>query len=125
MALILIIEDSQFQAGKIAALMAKDKHKAVFAANGKEGLEKIVSEKPDVILMDVVMPDMDGIEALEEIKKMGTKTPVIIVSADIQETTRKKCLNLGAVDFINKPLIGESADSLRHIVGCYLPENTE
>jgi len=60
-------------------------------------------EKPDLVILDLTMPGMDGLEVLEEMRKRDSQARVIIGSADIQEYNRLKAAELGAIDFINKP----------------------
>jgi two-component system, chemotaxis family, chemotaxis protein CheY len=72
--------------------------------NGKELLDKLEEGIPDLIILDSVMPIVDGITALKVIKERKIKVPVIICTADIQSTTRDKALSLGATNFINKPI---------------------
>ena len=72
--------------------------------NGAQLLDKLNEMIPDLVLLDSVMPVMDGLTALEKIKERGIKVPVIICTADIQSTTRNKANALGAIGFINKPI---------------------
>jgi CheY-like chemotaxis protein len=68
-----------------------------------EGFEKIQTECPDCIFLDLLMPEMDGYKVLEIIKEKNITTPVVVCSADIQNTAKSKCIELGAFDFLNKP----------------------
>ncbi len=72
--------------------------------NGLQLVEKLEEVTPDIIILDSVMPVMDGLTALEKIRNKGINVPVVICTADIQSTTRNRALNLGATDFINKPI---------------------
>lgn len=120
MALILIVEDSSYQRGIIRnAVKGKDRE-IIEAATAEQGMELAKSRAPDIILSDIVMPGMNGIEFLGQLKKDGVRIPVIIVSADIQEPTRKECMNLGAVGFILKPLTGDSITTLNNILNEHL-----
>lgn len=104
---VLVIDDSTFMRGALVRMIEKDVRFKVIdvAVNGKEGVEKAATLKPDVITMDVEMPIMNGIEALEIIMKT-TRTPVVMVSTltEAGATTTLKALELGAVDFIPKSL---------------------
>ena len=73
------------------------------AGDGLEAVDLLKAYVPDFIILDLMMPVMDGIEALMTIRERGLSVPVIILTADIQETTRDKCLKLGVSGFINKP----------------------
>lgn len=107
MALILIVDDSSFQRGVIRSLVHKAGHETEEAVNGRAGLEKIAASKPDIILTDLLMPEMGGLELLEVLREQGTVIPVIILTANIQVSVRRQCLELGAVAVINKPVVQE------------------
>jgi CheY-like chemotaxis protein len=72
--------------------------------NGEQLINKLNETLPDLILLDSVMPIMDGFTALEKLRGQGIQVPVIICTADIQSTTKAKALSLGVSDFINKPI---------------------
>ena len=103
MARILIIEDSSFTRKAIARMVKAEGYEILEATNGKEGLEKAVSDPPDCITLDLIMPEMDGIEVLKSLGERGLNIPVIVITADIQEDTRDQCLDLGAITILNKP----------------------
>ncbi len=74
------------------------------ASNGKEALKIINDEKPDVVFLDLTMPVMDGYQVLPEILKINPNTKIIVVSADIQEKSKKIVIDLGALLHIQKPI---------------------
>lgn len=74
------------------------------ACNGVEALEKYRQGKAHVIFLDLTMPVKDGYDVLEELKKEGMKSLVIVVSADVQEKAQHRVLSLGALAFIKKPI---------------------
>jgi two-component system, chemotaxis family, chemotaxis protein CheY len=100
---ILIVDDSQFMRNVLKDVLSTD-YEVIEAENGKQGIEKITAEKPDLVLLDVIMPEMDGIEVL---KKIGTEHKVIIISAVGQEKMVDEAKSLGAVDYIVKPFENE------------------
>lgn len=100
---VLIIDDSRFARLKLAKPIAEAGFEVLEAGNGLEGLDLTRKEKPDCILCDLLMPVMDGYAFLENIKKDGITIPVLVLTSDIQDKTRKKALELGAADLINKP----------------------
>ncbi len=73
------------------------------AANGLEAIEKYKALKPDVVLMDILMPGMDGLSAIMKIMEQDTKAKIIVVSALVKEALRKEAMRAGAVDFVAKP----------------------
>ena len=103
MALILMVEDSSFQRNRIKAILTEGGYEIIEAVNGKIGLEKAESEKPDCILSDLLMPEMGGVELLSSLKEKGIAIPVIILSSDIQDSAKSRCMDLGAKVFLNKP----------------------
>jgi CheY-like chemotaxis protein len=103
MAKVLIIDDSRFARLKLSKPIAEAGYEVLEAGNGLEGLDLTRQEKPDCIICDLLMPVMDGYAFLENIKKEGITIPVLVLTSDIQEKTRKKTFDLGAVDLINKP----------------------
>ncbi len=94
MACILVIDDSAFTRQMLAKALK---------AQGNEVLEA-ERHKPDCIVLDLLMPEISGFEVLKTLNEKGLTIPVVVLSADIQETTRAECLELGAVSFLKKPL---------------------
>ena len=103
MARILVIDDSSLIRKILSGILKAEGHEVLKAVNGREGLQMAVTHRPDCILLDLLMPEMDGFELLNKFKEQGMTIPVIVSTADIQDTTRKTCLELGAVSLINKP----------------------
>ncbi len=104
MALILIIDDSPSTRKAIRKVVKDAGYDSIEAADGKEGLIA-TAQKPDCILLDLIMPEVDGIEVLKALRNQNSEIPVIVLSADIQEIVREECLELGAKAFINKPML--------------------
>lgn len=101
---ILICDDSAFMRMMIKEVLKSNEYKIVGeAVNGREGIEKYNVLKPDLVLMDLTMPEMDGITALKEIIKNDSQANIIILSAMGQQDKVDEALNLGAKDFIVKP----------------------
>lgn len=103
MASILIIDDSLYMRGKISTILKMDGYEILEADNGLKGLQMTSAHSPDCILLDIIMPGMDGLKFIKSQRDLGSKTPMIVVTADIQESTIKQCLALGAFAVINKP----------------------
>ncbi len=102
---ILIIDDSSDLAKFLGAALAAQ-GEIISAGSGAEGIGLALSEKPDLILLDVMMPGMDGFEVCAKLKKeTGTRNiPVIFITANDREESEIKGFELGAVDFITKPI---------------------
>lgn len=105
---VLIIDDDENLSAVFETALQKAGLETVFALNGKSGLDKARSEKPDIILLDQVLPDISGNEALKTLK-MDSHTqqiPVLILSNFSQEELVKEAINNGAVDYIFKYQVG-------------------
>jgi len=118
---ILIVDDSLFQRRIIGAPLKANGFEVLEAVDGKEGLEKIIIEKPDLVLLDILMPEKDGIDVLKELKKTKKLIPVIMLTSDVQDSTRDTCLGLGAQAFLNKPV---KAEELIPVISSILGEKS-
>ena len=108
MAKILIVDDAAFMRMTIQQMLEHKEHTVVGqATDGEEAVEQFSALKPDVVLLDITMPKMDGIEALKQIKKIDPKTRVIICSAIGQQDMITKAIENGAETFIVKPFTQE------------------
>lgn len=108
MAAVLIVDDTLFMRASIKQMLEENGHSvAGEASNGKEAIEKYAQINPDVVLMDITMPDMDGIEALRLIKEKDPKAKVIMCTAMGQQAMVAKAVELGAMQFIVKPFKAE------------------
>lgn len=101
---ILVVDDSLFQRKNICSVLRDAGYKTIEAENGRDGLDKALSASPDCILTDLLMPEMDGIAFMSALREKGVSPPVFVLTADIQESKRKKCLEMGAAGFLSKPL---------------------
>ena len=100
---ILVVDDEEGPREALRMIL-KENYNVLLAKDGQECLDLIRRERPGLILLDVRLPGMDGIEVLERIKKIRPEIPIIIVSAVGTHKTVIDALKLGAVDFIAKPL---------------------
>lgn len=105
MANILIVDDSPTETHVLTSMLEKNGFSVSTASSGEEGVEKAKAEKPDLILMDVVMPGMNGFQAARQIStEPDTESiPIIIVSTKDQETDKMWGLRQGAKDYVTKP----------------------
>lgn len=102
---VVICDDSSFARKQVARALPKGWDVTIsFAANGHEGIEAIRAGKGDILFLDLQMPDMDGFEVLEAIRKEELQTLPIVISGDIQEESQRRVKQLGAVTFIKKPI---------------------
>lgn len=103
MASILIIDDSAFMRTRIREAVQKDGHTVMEASDGLTGLQMALTRGPDCIILDLIMPEMDGFRMLRTLHEKGSRIPVLVVTADIQISVQKQCMALGAAALLNKP----------------------
>ena len=104
---ILVVDDSEFMRKVLRNILEAGGHKVIEAKNADEALEKYVREGADIVTMDIVMPDMDGIEAVKRLKEFSNKVKIIMISALGHQKTVMRSLEAGAVDFIIKPFTAD------------------
>lgn len=115
---ILLIEDEENIRSFISTALKKQGYKFTTASTGQEGLHLCASLCPDAILLDLGLPDMDGMEVIQRLREWSS-TPIIVISARSHEQEKAKALDLGADDYITKPfstieLLARIRTSLRH-----------
>ena len=115
---ILVVEDEEAISNFIATTLKANDYNVIMARTGKEALSMIPSHCPDVILLDLGLPDIDGIDILQQIREWSN-IPVIVVSARTEEADKVKALDMGADDYIAKPfgtseLLARIRTALRH-----------
>jgi twitching motility two-component system response regulator PilH len=106
---ILVIDDSPTERHVLVDLLTRNGYQVITAENGEEGIEKAKAEQPDLILMDVVMPGLNGYQATRTLTR-DDKTkhiPVIVCTSKNQETDKIWGLRQGAHDYMSKPINGE------------------
>jgi len=105
---LLLIDDEQDILRVLSMSLKSDGYEVVSALSGKEGLDIFKKESPDIVLTDIKMPGMDGIEVLQNVKKINPETEVIIITGHGDIDTAIEALQYGASDFINKPIRDEA-----------------
>lgn len=103
MATIIHVDDSSFSRLQIGKILKKGGHEIIQADSGKSALELLSTTTPDLIISDILMPDMDGLALLQVLRDQGNTIPIIMVTADVQKETAKMCSDLGAAALLNKP----------------------
>lgn len=105
---VLIVDDAVFMRMKLKDILEKNGYSVLGEAkNGLEAVEKYKTEKPDLVTMDITMPEMDGVEALKEIKAFDANAKVLMCSAMGQQSMVMEAIREGALDFIVKPFDSE------------------
>lgn len=103
---VLIVEDSHSEMARFRDLLSKNNFEVIEATNGEQGVEMAMSHLPDVILMDIVMPEMNGFQATRKISRQESTSqiPVIMISTKNQETDRVWGKRQGAQAYLTKPV---------------------
>jgi twitching motility two-component system response regulator PilH len=103
---VLVVEDSPTDLHMLSEILKKNGYQVIAANSGEEGIAKAKSDKPDLILMDIVMPGMSGFEATRTITRdrETANIPIIILSNKGQETDKAWGLRQGAKDYLTKPI---------------------
>lgn len=100
---ILIVDDAEFLRMRISKMLIGDGYEVIEAENGLQAVEMFKANKPDVVLMDITMPEMDGLTALKHIRGFDPKARVIMLTALGQESVVLEAIKSGARDFVVKP----------------------
>jgi two-component system chemotaxis response regulator CheY len=101
---LLIVDDALIMRMKIRDIARSAGWEVVAeAANGSDGVRMFAEHRPDLVTLDMVMPGMDGLEALKEIRKLQPDANVVMVSAVNQKDKLRECIESGALDFVVKP----------------------
>ena len=101
---VLVVDDAAFMRIKLKDILEKNNYEVVGEAeNGIEAIEKYKEVSPDIVTMDITMPEMDGVQALKEIKAFDPNAKILMCSAMGQQSMVMDAIRAGAVDFIVKP----------------------
>lgn len=104
---ILIVDDSSLSRRTLRRILESAEYEIVEADDGMAALEVYFLEKPSLVLLDLVMKGMYGLDVLVKLREMDQQARVVVASADIQSSTRKMVDEAGAIGFINKPFVPE------------------
>lgn len=117
---VLVVDDSLIIRKKMKTIVEALGHKVVSdARNAREGIEAYISNKPDLVTMDITMPDMDGITAVKEILKNNNDAKIVMVTSHGQEDMVIKSIQAGAVGYMLKPI---TEDKFARTIGEVFPE---
>jgi two-component system chemotaxis response regulator CheY len=103
MAKILVVDDAEFLRVRISKMLISSGHEVIQADNGLNAVISYTSSKPDAVLMDITMPEMDGLTALREIRQRDPGARVVMLTALGQESVVLEAIRAGARDFVVKP----------------------
>lgn len=101
---ILVVDDETALCEMIHIFLSKCGYDVLKASSGEEALQKVQDDEPSLVLLDIKMPGLDGLETLRRIKQKGNSTTVIMMTAVAEKNVKQKALDLGAEDYIIKPV---------------------
>ena len=101
---ILVVDDEIETCNLLSEFLSRKKYDVSIAMSGQEAISRIESNKPKVVLLDIRMPGMNGMEVLRRVKEMDKDIDVIMITAVNEDEIGKKAIKLGASDYITKPL---------------------
>lgn len=107
---VLVVEDNENNMKLITFILEKAGYRTIKAENGQRGIELALKERPDFILLDIQLPDMDGVEVLKEIRKseINGEIPIIAVTSYAMSGDRDRLLQAGCTGYIEKPIDPET-----------------
>lgn len=111
MSKVLIVDDAAFMRAMLRKILTEAGHECLEAGTGVEALAVYAEQRPDLVTMDITMPDMDGIEALRELRRLDPRARVVMCSAMGQETLVLDAIRAGAADFVVKPFKADRVTS--------------
>ena len=100
---ILLVDDEANQRRAIGRVLMDLNADIIESENGKAALETARTFRPDLVILDILMPEMDGFGFIEALNEKKISIPLIYLTSDIQDTVKQRCLALGAKGFLNKP----------------------
>lgn len=109
---ILVVDDERGICEILDRFLTRKGYEVITALNGETALKKVKNDKPNIVLLDIRMPNMNGVDVLKEIRKIDKELAVVMVTADTDEQVGKMCVELGAYDYITKPLGLEYLESV-------------
>jgi CheY-like chemotaxis protein len=107
MSRVLVIDDSEFVRRFLTDVLSEAGYEVTEAENGTSGLEHFQKKRPDLVLLDVLMPDIDGLEVLKRIRETADTLPVLIMTGDDPGWARRTCESYGATGFLSKTLYAD------------------
>ncbi len=104
MARILVVDDEQGYRAAVASLLSSQGHEVITAHEGGGAIEAAMADRPDLILMDVQMPGMDGDQATRLLRERGFRAPILALTGDASDEVRACCLEAGCEAVLDKPI---------------------
>jgi two-component system, chemotaxis family, chemotaxis protein CheY len=105
MAKVLIVDDSRLARRMMRAILEEGGHMVIEAESGAAAMEQFFIDKPDVVMLDLLMREMNGLEVLQKLRQMDPDVRVVVATADIQTSTRRLAEEAGACGLVEKPFV--------------------
>lgn len=109
---VLLVDDSLLVRKQLRGMLEELNCKVWEAANGAQAVDVVAKKRPDLVLMDIVMPEADGLETLKKIKAINGSVKIVMVSSVGTQSYLKEAIKLGAFDFLQKPVSKEAVQRL-------------
>lgn len=113
---ILAVDDDPKQLELLGAKLAQENYRLIVTQSGEEALKTIKMEKPDLVLLDILMPNMDGLATLKQIKKLDPDIAVVMVTSVYDNEEGKRCFEAGASEYVTKPV---DFEHLKQVIACF------
>ncbi|MDP9172302.1 MAG: response regulator [Planctomycetota bacterium] len=118
---VMVVDDTAVIREAVAKLLRREGFQTICAANGKEALHALTRSEPDLVLLDIMMPEMDGMECLEQLRSdpKWKSTPVIMMTALSDDENQRRATQLGASDYMVKAkfTVEQMLDRIRRLIG--------
>ena len=101
--LILVADDEAPIRDLLRQFLVQEEYRVIEATSGQEVLQRIQADSPELVLMDVRMPELDGLEVLQRLEKQASRPPVVVMTAHGTSDTAIRAIQLGAYDYVTKP----------------------
>src|SRR5579862_9381967 len=100
---LLVVDDAAYVRLRLTRLLKQNGYEVVEAADGKQAIEAYQQDKPDGVLLDIIMPEMDGMAALKELRTLDENARVVMLTSVHEQSTVMDAIRSGAMDFVVKP----------------------
>ncbi len=115
MSRILVVDDQEQVCIVLTEILSKQCHEVQTATTGEEAVDALQMFSPDLVLLDLLMPGMDGMSVLAEVRRWNADIPVVILSGVEDDDTAEKAIFAGAVDYITKPILSDQLNTVLEV----------
>ncbi|HDH99509.1 MAG TPA: response regulator [Firmicutes bacterium] len=104
---ILVVDDEENMRNALTFLLEAEGYRVTTAESGRRALQKVLEEPVDLVITDIVMPDMDGLELIDELRRLALEVPVLVITAYGSERMKQELKRRGIAGYLSKPFEGE------------------